>query len=84
MMRGTLALLVSVLLIPHVVATQTNASRFAASQVRPNPCVFPWKRLPSLVSKPLILHAELPRVPSRRLISIASMPMTSAVRSSMH
>jgi len=32
MMRGTLALLVSVLLIPHVVATQTNASRFAASQ----------------------------------------------------
>jgi len=34
-------------------------------KVRPNPCVFPWKRLPSLVSKPLILHAELPRVPSQ-------------------
>jgi amidase len=32
MMRGTLALLVSVLLLPLVVATQTNASRFAASQ----------------------------------------------------
>ena len=31
-MRGTLALWVSVLLIPHFVATQTKASRLAASQ----------------------------------------------------
>ena len=38
---------------------------FPHLKVRPNPCVFPWKRLPSLVSKPLILHAELPRVPSQ-------------------
>jgi amidase len=41
MMRGTLALLVSLLLLPHVLATQTKASPPTASQRSAEPVSFP-------------------------------------------